>query len=173
MGNKGSKLHPKTIRELQRHLGSELTDADIKIWYEDYQLSLSKGQSQLTKRDFIEVYDKLFSGDAREFAEHVFRTFDADGDGSVDFQEFAAGLFVSSSQDTDKKLDWAFRVYDINGDGYITKNEMAQIIRVRLVIISNIEIKHRLTLPKTQQCVFSKHVTNILRMTMIQFEDYL
>lgn len=138
MGNKGSKLHPKTIRELQRHLGSELTDADIKIWYEDYQKSLSNGQSQLTKRDFIEVYDKLFSGDAREFAEHVFRTFDVDGNGSVDFQEFAAGLFVSSSQDTDKKLDWAFRVYDINGDGYITKNEMAQIIRVRLVILSNI-----------------------------------
>ncbi|XP_011437085.1 neurocalcin homolog [Crassostrea angulata] len=128
MGNKGAKLSPRTIEELQRHLGADLSDEEIKIWYNDYQESLTPGKNQLTRKDFTEVYDKLFSGDAKEFAEHVFRTFDADGNGSVDFQEFAVGLFVSSCQDLDKKLDWAFRVYDINGDGYITKDEMAKIV---------------------------------------------
>lgn len=130
MGNKGAKLSPRTIEELQRHLGADLTDEEIKIWYNDYQDSLTPGKTQLTRKDFTEVYDKLFSGDAKEFAEHVFRTFDADGNGSVDFQEFAVGLFVSSCQDLDKKLDWAFRVYDINGDGYITKDEMEKIVTV-------------------------------------------
>lgn len=130
MGNKGAKLSPRTIEELQRHLGADLSDEEIKIWYNDYQESLTPGKNQLTRKDFTEVYDKLFSGDAKEFAEHVFRTFDADGNGSVDFQEFAVGLFVSSCQDLDKKLDWAFRVYDINGDGYITKDEMAKIVTV-------------------------------------------
>jgi neurocalcin delta len=130
MGSKSSKLSPKTIEELQKHLGSELEDEDIKAWYQDYRESLTPGKTQLTRKDFIEVYDKLFTGDAKEFAEHVFRTFDTDGNNMVDFQEFVAGLFVSSSQDTDKKLDWAFRVYDINGDGYITKDEMSKIIMV-------------------------------------------
>ncbi|XP_062613823.1 hippocalcin-like protein 1 [Saccostrea cucullata] len=128
MGNKGAKLHPKTIEELQKHLGSDLTDEDIKTWYKDFQESLTPGKAQLTRKDFIEVYDKIFSGDAREFAEHVFRTFDTDGNGMVNFQEFVVGLFVSSSQEMDKKLDWAFRVYDINGDGFITKDEMSKII---------------------------------------------
>jgi Ca2+-binding EF-hand superfamily protein len=117
MGSKGSMLSPKTIEELQKHLGSELVDEDIRAWYQEYRESLTPGKTQLTRKDFIEVYDKLFSGDATEFAEHVFRTFDTGGNGMVNFQEFVVGLFVSSSQDTDKKLDWAFRVYDINGDG--------------------------------------------------------
>lgn len=136
MGNKGSRLNPKTVEELQKHLGSELMDEDIKTWYQDYKESLTPGKTQLTRKDFIEVYNKLFTGDAKEFAEHVFRTFDTDGNNMVDFQEFVVGLFVSSSQDMDKKLNWAFRVYDINGDGYITKDEMSKIITVSMYFIS-------------------------------------
>lgn len=87
-------------------------------------------------KDFIEVYDKLFSGDVKEFVEYVFCMFDVDGNGSVDFQEFVVGLFVFSCQDLDKKLDWVFCVYDINGDGYIIKDEMVKIVMVSGVFYS-------------------------------------
>ena len=104
--------------------------------YEEYQKSLGSGKKELTRKEFKRVYNSLFAGDASDFAEHVFRTFDADGSGSVNFKEFVVGLCVSGSTDLETKLKWAFTVYDIDGNGYIDKDEMRHIISVRGFFLS-------------------------------------
>ncbi|KAK3589652.1 hypothetical protein CHS0354_015150 [Potamilus streckersoni] len=132
MGAKSGKivrLKPRTIEELRNHVGVNFTTEEIHEWYEDFKSRLKSGQTELSKEQFIQVYDSLFQGDASEFAEHVFRTFDANGNGMVDFKEFILGLCISGSTDFETKLKWAFKMYDINGDGFITKDEMQQIIQ--------------------------------------------
>lgn len=37
-------------------------------------------------REFREVYNSVFDGDADEFVKHLFRSFDMDKDGYVDFK---------------------------------------------------------------------------------------
>jgi Ca2+-binding EF-hand superfamily protein len=42
---------------------------------------------ELTKAKFIEVYQQLFPvGDANKFCGHIFRTFDTDNSGKIDFK---------------------------------------------------------------------------------------
>ncbi|XP_014679315.1 PREDICTED: neuronal calcium sensor 2-like, partial [Priapulus caudatus] len=85
---------------------------------------------QLTRKKFLEVYKQFFpSGNAETFCDHVFRTFDQDNSGSIDFREFLLAINVTSSGTPEQKLKWAFRMYDVDGNGTIELNEMVKIIQ--------------------------------------------
>ncbi len=50
-----------------------------------YQLDCPAGE--LTKKKFIQVYRQFFpNGQAEAFCTHIFRTFDADNSGKIDFK---------------------------------------------------------------------------------------
>ena len=61
----------------------------------------------------------------------MFRTFDADNSGRIDFKEFLLAINITSTGKPEQKLEWAFQMYDVNGDGTIEPSEMAEIIGVR------------------------------------------
>ena len=65
----------------------------------------------LKPKEFIRMYEKFFpANDANMFAENVFRNFDADKNGSIDFTEFMIAIDVTSSGSPREKLMWAFRL---------------------------------------------------------------
>ena len=85
----------------------------------------------------------LFS-DATSYANYVFKAFDIESNGSINFKVMK-NVFLSHSnvlplpghvgvplypvaRVLHKKLIWTFRVYDLNGDGAITKNEKGNVV---------------------------------------------
>ena len=80
---------------------------------------------ELTKTQFVEMYIKIFpGGNAEKFSENVFRTFDTDKSGTIDFREFMLALHVTANGTPEEKLKWAFRMYDVDGNGSIDIHEM-------------------------------------------------
>ncbi|BHF78392.1 neuronal calcium sensor [Sparganum proliferum] len=107
---------------------TNFTKKQIKQWYRGFIRDCPSGQ--LSKKKFIEVYSGFFpDGDADQFCTHVFRTFDKDNSGKIDFKEFLLAINITSGGQPKEKLDWAFQMYDINGNGTIEKGEMVEIIK--------------------------------------------
>ncbi|UJR16483.1 hypothetical protein I4U23_003386 [Adineta vaga] len=67
--------------------------------------------------------------DAERFARHIFRAFDLDRSGTVDFREFLIGLSITSTTSApETKLEWIFQVFDIDGNGLLTREECLEVI---------------------------------------------
>ena len=62
------------------------------------------------------------------FCNHVFRIFDADKNGSIDFKEFLLAINITSKGTPKEILEYAFKLYDVDGNGRIDEREMSQII---------------------------------------------
>ena len=64
----------------------------------------------------------------------MFRIFDKDGDGSIDFKEFMIATDMTSSGDPEEKLRWAFRMYDKAGSGEFDVDEMVDIFSLMYTV---------------------------------------
>ncbi|VDK73769.1 unnamed protein product [Dibothriocephalus latus] len=107
---------------------THFTKKQIKQWYNGFIRDCPSGQ--LSKKKFIEVYSGFFpDGNAEEFCTHVFRTFDKDNSGKIDFKEFLLAINITSGGRPKEKLEWAYQMYDIDGNGTIERSEMVEIIR--------------------------------------------
>ena len=101
---------------------------ELQKWYKGFMKECPTGR--MTKVEFEKIYRNCFKeGDASRFADHVFRTFDKDGDESIDFKEFICGLSITCHGSEEEKLRWAFHMYDVDNSGSITEDELLEIIK--------------------------------------------
>ena len=126
MGAKQSQLTPSDVSQLLHK--TDLSEQEIREFHKDFQKSYPKGR--LTKVDVTKLYKKTYpKGDPAAVVDEMFRVYDADKDGTIDFREFLVGLGASQRGSEDEKLKLAFQMFDADGSGYITNSEMHSLVR--------------------------------------------
>ena len=108
MGAQGSKdrLSKADVEFLM--MNTRYDENTIQDLYKGFMSDCPNGRLNTTA--FMKIYSKCFpEGNAREFCDHVFRTFDSDKNGFIDFKEFLLAIDVTSSGSPEEKLNWAFR----------------------------------------------------------------
>lgn len=129
MGNTTSSALSKEILD-DLKLSTKFTETEISQWYENFQKQCPTGR--ITPEEFEQIYTRFFpESDAKSYARHVFRSFDTNDDGTLDFKEYIIALHMTSTGKTTRKLEWAFSLFDVDKNGYINKTEVTEICQVR------------------------------------------
>ncbi|KAG7335861.1 hypothetical protein KOW79_000554 [Hemibagrus wyckioides] len=125
MGNsKSSAMSREILKDLK--ISTNFSEDELCQWYENFQKQCPSGR--IAPDDFEKIYERFFpDSDATTYAKHVFRSFDTNDDGTLDFKEYIIALHMTSGGKTERKLEWAFSLFDVDKNGYITKAEVSEI----------------------------------------------
>jgi len=129
MGAKHSRLSEEDFLFLEEETG--MSKATLEVWYANFLKDCPSGE--LSEKKFIQVYAllaKIFpGGHGRDnFTKNLFKTFDTDKSGTIDFREFMLALAVISRRTPEDKLTTAFQLFDLDGNGLVDFSEMKKVV---------------------------------------------
>ena len=110
------------FRTLEVKIG--LSQKDIVEKYKKFTKKHPSGE--MSKKEYIEA-SKHF-GMKGYMAESLFRVFDEDGSGTMDFGEFMMASNCTSMSSPKDKLEWIFKVFDEDGGGSIDIDEVIRLV---------------------------------------------
>ncbi|CAF1153606.1 unnamed protein product [Rotaria sp. Silwood1] len=133
-----TELTPKHIALLKAN--TKFSEQEIRQWHTGFLRDCPTGK--LDKKKFMEVYKQFYpSGKADNFCKYAFNTFDANGDGHIDFEEFLLAISATSQGKLDDRLAVAFDMYDISGDGEIDQGELTKLITAMYDLVGETDRK--------------------------------
>ena len=78
-------------------------------WYRGFKHDCPNGQ--LSKQTIIDICNQILpGGNSTTFVDQIFRIFDKDNNGTIDFKEFMLATDMTSAGTAEEKLAWAFKV---------------------------------------------------------------
>jgi len=112
-----------------------MTKAQVETQYQSFLKMHPDGR--ISKKSFHTMMKECYPGaDTEKLEKHIFRMYDSNKDGHIDFREFMIVLYIMSNGTPEENLKQIFRVFDINNDGKITLKELQKIVRDLFLLIN-------------------------------------
>ena len=122
-------VKPK-LSEEEINFISEQTGLQREKLLENYKRFLRKHPSG--KIDFsgmkTMLSESIPEADTSGLVEHVWRMYDTNLDGEIDFREFMLALSVMSKGSAEDNLRQIFRLFDVNSDGRLEREELSRVV---------------------------------------------
>lgn len=131
MGNKGAKLKSKELKSLVEK--TKFSGDEIKALYHQFRVIKEADEGATAELINREEFQRALGCKSSFFVDRVFVLFDENGDGYINFSEFACGISILSPKGTfAMKVSFAFDIYDLNADGKIDKSELNKLLAAAL-----------------------------------------
>ncbi|XP_023333817.1 neuronal calcium sensor 2 [Eurytemora carolleeae] len=112
---------------------SGLSEEQIKVKFDAFTADHPKGK--IDRKSFRKMLTEAFlhsknpMEDVEKMEKHIFRIYDTNNDGHIDFIEFMVVFHVLSEGTPEDVLRKLFRLFDVNCDGNISKKEMLRLVK--------------------------------------------
>ena len=135
--NGKNRLQDSDIQFLIKN--TDLKEDKIKEHYETFTAKHPEGK--LDHKSFIEMMNLCFpEADADNLERHIFRMYDSNLDGIIDFREFMLVVYIMSKGSPEENLKQIFKLLDINSDGSVTVAEFKRVIRDMFLLTNKKEV---------------------------------
>jgi len=127
----GNKNGTPVLRDEDAVALSKTSGLDVPQVKEAFEAFVKEHPNgKMKSKDFILMMNKAMpKKDAKKMEKHVFRIYDSNNDGYIDFVEFMLIFHIMSDGTPEEVLGKIFRVFDVNLDGTINKKEMARLVK--------------------------------------------
>lgn len=99
----------------------------IEVLYEQFK-SLCSHEKGITK-DVFHVCLGPLTSKRNLVVEQLFRFYDSDGDGFINFDDFVHGMSIMAKGMKSERIKYVFKGYDLDDDGYISKDDFQQMMK--------------------------------------------
>ena len=131
----------KTFKMLEKKVS--LSKEEIARNYDDFMALCPSGE--MTKTQFMEDQGGVM-------AESLFRVFDEDNSGKLDFTEYMLASNCTSLSQPEEKLNWIFNVFDEDGGGSIDIDEVIKLV-IELTNMGGVETDKEVLLSCVQDII--------------------
>merc|ERR1711902_406126 len=105
-----------------------LTKVQVESRYQNFLKLHPDGR--ISRKSFHSMMKECYPGaDTEKLERHIFRMYDTNKDGHIDFREFMIVLYIMSNGTPQDNLKQIFKVFDINNDGFISLKELQRIVK--------------------------------------------
>eukprot|EP00092_Neocalanus_flemingeri_P031049 GFUD01033729.1.p1 GENE.GFUD01033729.1~~GFUD01033729.1.p1 ORF type:complete len:210 (+),score=51.88 GFUD01033729.1:74-703(+) len=109
-------------------LNTELEKEKLQTQHQNFLRNHANGQ--INKKSFNSMMKESYPGaKTKRINRHVFRMYDTNGDGAIDFKEYTLCLNILSNGTPEQILKQIFRMLDINNDGKINIKELKEVVK--------------------------------------------
>ncbi|KAF3832279.1 hypothetical protein F7725_025944 [Dissostichus mawsoni] len=112
------------------NLDKEVTLQHMQELYRKFASDCPSGNLHLHEFKKIFGINSKSTEEESAYMDNVFRSFDTNHDGHLDFMEYVAAIHLVLRGKLEDKLRWSFKVYDRNGNGCLDRQEVRHIVKI-------------------------------------------